>query len=41
MDSFREQLYLGKLVEGYRLKVGKYKQILQQEETIDIDIHDL
>ena len=41
MDSFREQLYLGKLVEGYRIKVGKYKQVLQQEETIDIDIHDL
>jgi hypothetical protein len=41
MDSYREQLYLGKLVEGYRIKVGKYKQLLQEEDSIDIDLHDL
>lgn len=41
MDSFREQLYLGKLVEGYRIKVGKYKQLLQDEQSLDIDIRDL
>lgn len=34
MDSYRGQLYLGKLVEGYRIKIGKYKHILQQEDTV-------
>lgn len=41
MDSLRGQLYLGKLVEGYRIKIGKYKQILQQDDTIEIDIRDI
>lgn len=41
VESYKEKLYLERLVEGYRIKVGKYKQIINDENSLSIALEDL
>jgi|LakMenEpi03Aug12_release.lakeMendotaPanAssembly.Ray.scaffolds.fasta_scaffold1342666_2 hypothetical protein len=41
VQSYKEKLYLERLVEGYRIKIGKYKQIVNDENSLSIALEDL